>query len=56
MSSNRPLVQQLAEGTGIGLVGRFAGRFLSLMGDIIVARILGPAVFGLYSIGLTIFR
>lgn len=37
-------------------MGRFLGRFLSVLGDVIAARILGPAIFGLYAIGWAVFR
>jgi O-antigen/teichoic acid export membrane protein len=47
---------RLAAGAGIALAGRISGRIFGVVGDIVAARILGPAVFGLYSIGWTIFR
>jgi O-antigen/teichoic acid export membrane protein len=56
MNSSDKNIHTLAQGAGFGLVGKFLGRFLSVLGDIIAARILGPAVFGLYSIGWTLFR
>jgi O-antigen/teichoic acid export membrane protein len=46
----------LAKGAGFGLIGKFAGRFLAIIGDILAARILGPSVFGLYAVGWTFFR
>ena len=49
-------INQLAAGTGMGVAGRFGGRLLGMLADIIAARILGPAVYGLYAIGWTIFR
>ena len=49
-------IHKLAEGAGFGLVGKFLGRFLGMVGDIVAARMLGPAIFGLYSIGWTLFR
>lgn len=56
MSLSNQNADQLAKGAGIALIGRFLGRFLSVLGDIIAARILGPAIFGLYAIGWSIFR
>lgn len=50
------VARQLALGSGIALTGRFLGRILSAAGDIAAARILGPAVFGVYGVGWTIFR
>jgi O-antigen/teichoic acid export membrane protein len=49
-------IYKLAEGAGLGLAGKVVGRFLNLVGDVVAARMLGPAVFGLYSIGWTLFR
>jgi O-antigen/teichoic acid export membrane protein len=49
-------LDHFATNTGIGLAGRFAGRFLSVLESLIAARVLGPAGFGLYALGLTIFR
>jgi O-antigen/teichoic acid export membrane protein len=37
-------------------VGKVTGRLLSIAGDIFAARILGVALFGLYSIGWTLLR
>ncbi len=49
-------VKRLAAGTGIALSGRFLGRGLRLLVDIVLARILGPKQFGLYAIGWTVTR
>ncbi len=49
-------VRNLAGGASVAMVGRFAGRFTAIIADIIAARVLGPALFGIYSIGWTIFR
>jgi O-antigen/teichoic acid export membrane protein len=49
-------VQQLATGVGIVLAGRTIGRVIRLIVEMILARILGPAEFGLYVIGWTITR
>lgn len=48
--------ESLAKGAGLGLIGRFAGRFISVLGSIVAARFLGPTTFGLYAIGLAILR
>src|SRR5688572_20158196 len=42
--------------TGLGVAGRFVGRFLIAIESILIARMLGPNAFGLYAIGLTMFR
>src|SRR5512138_585367 len=49
-------LQELAGGAGTAIVGRLGGRLLAVVGDILAARVLGPAIFGLYSIGWTVFR
>jgi O-antigen/teichoic acid export membrane protein len=49
-------LNNLAKGVSQGLVGSVGGRFLSVLGSIIAARVLGPAVYGLYAVGWTIVR
>jgi O-antigen/teichoic acid export membrane protein len=49
-------VTRLAGGAGVALGGRIAGRGVRLLLDIALARLLGPAQFGLYAIGWTITR
>jgi O-antigen/teichoic acid export membrane protein len=46
----------LASSAGVGLVGRFGGRLLVVLYGIMAARFLGPEVFGLFAIGLAVFR
>ena len=46
----------LARGAGTTLIGRFFGRGISALTQILTARLLGPAAYGLYSIGWTILR
>jgi O-antigen/teichoic acid export membrane protein len=45
-----------ASGARVSLVGKILGRFFHMGGQIILARFLGPASYGLYSIGWTILR
>ena len=47
---------KLAKGARVTLVGRFSGRVANLLGQVAVARLFGPKVFGLYSIGWAILR
>jgi len=49
-------VNILAKGAGISLFGMFGGRALQLGGQILLARLLGPAGFGLFALGQTIFQ
>jgi len=49
-------VRQMAAGAGIALGGKLVGRGVRLVGDIVLAHILGPASFGLYAIGWTITK
>jgi len=44
------------KGAGLSLLGKVVGRFLSFISDIILTRTLGAGIFGLYSIGWTLFR
>lgn len=56
MSEQLSELDHLAVGAGVGLGGRVAGRIISVLVGIVAARILGPAAFGVYAVGLTIFR
>jgi len=46
----------LATGAVIALIGKLAGRGLQLLTHIILARLLGPAMYGLYAIGLSVWQ
>jgi O-antigen/teichoic acid export membrane protein len=46
----------LASGVGIGMAGRFLGRFIAALTGVIAARTLGPSDFGLYAVGLALIR
>ncbi|MBW1933006.1 MAG: flippase [Deltaproteobacteria bacterium] len=46
----------LAKGSGISLVGKLAGRGLQLLTHIVLARGLGPTLYGLYTIGWTVLQ
>lgn len=58
--AERPAIEgdlnKLATGAGVALAGKIAGRGVRLLGDIAMARLLGPLGFGLYAIGWTISR
>ncbi len=49
-------VKHVAGGAGLSLIGKVAGRGLSFLTDVILARSLGASLFGLFSIGWTVFR
>lgn len=49
-------VKHIAGGASLSLVGKVAGRGLSFITDVILARTLGASQFGLFSIGWTVFR
>jgi O-antigen/teichoic acid export membrane protein len=49
-------IQILARGTGIAVPGQILGRVLTFVGLVALARLLGPAAFGLYAIGWTVLR
>jgi O-antigen/teichoic acid export membrane protein len=46
----------LAKGSAITLGGGLAGRALSVAGQIVLARLLGPAAYGFYAIGWALLR
>ena len=47
---------RLASGGALSFVGRLASRFTMLVAQIVLARGLGPALFGLYALGATILK
>jgi O-antigen/teichoic acid export membrane protein len=46
----------LAKGSAVVLVGGFVGQALQFTCQVVLARLLGPAEFGLFGIGWTLFR
>jgi O-antigen/teichoic acid export membrane protein len=49
-------IQVVGGAAGTALVGRITGRGVSLITQVAVARLLGPASYGLYALGLTAFK
>jgi O-antigen/teichoic acid export membrane protein len=49
-------IKKLAKGTGISLFGMMTGRGLWFLCQIIIARLFGAEVFGLYILGITTFK
>jgi O-antigen/teichoic acid export membrane protein len=47
---------KLAKGGSISLGGAGVGRGIHTLGQIVIARLLGPEAFGLYAVGWTILR
>lgn len=56
MKTRQNQIENFIHGAGIGLIGRFIGRFLNILGNVWIARYLGPVMLGVYSIGLALFR
>ena len=52
----QPDAAWLAGGSAVTFLGGVIGRGLHVLGQVVLARVLGPATFGLYSIGWTIVR
>jgi len=44
----------LAKGASVAMLGKFLGRGMHILGQLVVARFLGPASFGLYGTGWTV--
>ena len=49
-------VSKLASGAGTSLAGRLGGRGIQVVAEVILARLLGPAAFGLYTVGWSLLR
>lgn len=49
-------VTSLARGATVSLIGKIGGRGIHALSQIVLARMLGPAVFGLYGIGWSLLR
>jgi O-antigen/teichoic acid export membrane protein len=47
---------RLARGVGLSFAGKTVGRGAFLVGSILMARLLGPAEFGLYAVGYNLAR
>lgn len=54
-TSNSDLIT-IAKGAGLGIIGSIAGSGLRYLFDIILARNLGPELFGLFFLGFAVFR
>ena len=49
--TEKTLTKKMAKGAGISIFGKITGRSFHVLGQIIIARVLGPAQFGIYAIG-----
>jgi O-antigen/teichoic acid export membrane protein len=49
-------INSLGKGFSYSFIGKFFGRFTNALVQIVLARFLGPEIFGLYAIGWTLFR
>ena len=49
--TEKVLTKKMAKGAGISVFGKIFGRSFHVLGQIIIARVLGPAKFGVYAIG-----
>jgi O-antigen/teichoic acid export membrane protein len=49
-------LRTLATGAGIALSGQLVGRMIFLATQVLLARVLGPQMFGLYAVGWAVFR
>lgn len=49
-------IATLASGASVSFIGKLGGRGLNVLGQVVIARLLGPASYGLFAIGFTILR
>ncbi|RMH48620.1 MAG: hypothetical protein D6694_00260 [Gammaproteobacteria bacterium] len=49
-------VRRLGKGAIVAMGGRVGGRVMLLVSQVILARVLGPAGFGLYALGWTVMQ
>ena len=49
-------INEMASGAFFAIGGKFAGRGFQALTQVILARYLGPTLFGIYALGWTIFR
>lgn len=49
-------VRVLAKGTGITIAAHLVGRLVHVLTDILLARLFGPAIFGIYAIAWNLHR
>lgn len=56
MKANDQDVGRLAKGAGISIIGKLSGRGINFLIQVILARYLGPSVFGLYAISWALLR
>lgn len=47
---------RMASGAGVSLLGKGLGRFIQLLSQIVLARVLGPTEFGQFALGQTVMR
>ena len=55
-ASSPPRVQRLAGGAALQLGGKAAGRGSGFLAHMLLARVLGPALYGVFGVGWTIFQ
>lgn len=49
-------IRNFANEAAISMGGKVGGRVISILVDVLLARILGPSIFGLYAIGTNLMR
>ncbi len=47
-------VARVARGAGISTAGQGAGRFLGYASQVVIARLLGPQIYGFYTVGVAV--
>lgn len=50
------LAKQVAKGAGVAFIGQMAGKAISLILQILLSRVLGVSVYGIYALGYTVLN
>jgi O-antigen/teichoic acid export membrane protein len=56
LEENKRDIEKLAKGAGTTLIGSVIGRGTWFLCQVIIARLYGAEIFGMYALGLTVLK